>query len=62
MITNQKVFALSLLVCLSPMVPAAQKADVSSSKDHSLISRYPGSVITEYTAKEYDEFQPTTRL
>ena len=56
MITNQKVFAVSLLVCLSPLVSAAQKADVPGSKDHSLISRYPGSVITEYTAKEYDEF------
>src|SRR5260370_18037247 len=56
MISNQKIFAVSLLVCLSPMVSAAQKADVPSSKDQSLISRYPGSVITEYTAKEYDEF------
>jgi hypothetical protein len=56
MTTNQKVFAVSLLVYLSPMVSAAQKADVPGSKDHSLVSRYPGSVITEYTAKEYDEF------
>jgi hypothetical protein len=36
MITNQKVFAVILLVCLSPMVSAAQKADVPGSKDHSL--------------------------
>jgi outer membrane protein OmpA-like peptidoglycan-associated protein len=29
---------------------------VEGSKDHPLISRYPGSVITHYLAKEFDEF------
>jgi len=34
----------------------AQGQDVRGSKDHPLISRYPGSWITSYTQKEYDEF------
>ena len=29
---------------------------MKGSKDHPLISRYPGSVIKEYMQKEYDEF------
>jgi flagellar motor protein MotB len=29
---------------------------VEGSKDHPLISRYPGSVITHYLTKEFDEF------
>jgi outer membrane protein OmpA-like peptidoglycan-associated protein len=33
----------------------AQDQDVEGSKDHPLISRYPGSIITEYVEKEYDE-------
>ena len=35
---------------------AAQANDVEGSKDHSLISRDPGSVITEYVAREFDEY------
>ena len=34
----------------------AQPQDVMGSKDHPLISRYPGSVIARYLEKEYDEF------
>jgi outer membrane protein OmpA-like peptidoglycan-associated protein len=34
----------------------AQSQDVRDSKDHPLISRYPGSVITEYSAREFDEY------
>jgi len=37
-------------------VTVAQKKDVEGSKDHPLISRYPGSWITNYTQKDYDEF------
>ena len=29
---------------------------MEGSKDHPLISRYPGSVITNYLTKEFDEF------
>jgi outer membrane protein OmpA-like peptidoglycan-associated protein len=32
-----------------------QDQDVEGSKDHPLISRYPGSIITEYVEKEYEE-------
>ncbi len=45
-----------LLLCLTPFLAAAEKADIPGSKDHPLISRYPGLIITEYTAKEFDEF------
>jgi OmpA-OmpF porin, OOP family len=45
----------SLLLCAA--VPGkAQQQDVEGSKDHSLISRYPGSIITGYDQKDYDEF------
>jgi len=35
---------------------AAQGHDVEGSKDHPLISRYPGSWIIGYAAKDYDEY------
>jgi OOP family OmpA-OmpF porin len=35
---------------------AAAGQDVEGSKDHPLISRYPGSTIQEYTQKEFDEY------
>lgn len=35
---------------------AAQNADVEGSKDHPLVSRYPGSWIVSYAYKEYDEY------
>ncbi|MCS6961025.1 MAG: DUF4892 domain-containing protein [Deltaproteobacteria bacterium] len=34
----------------------AQEKDVKGSKDHPLLSRYPGSVIRNYLEKEYEEF------
>ncbi|MBI3684194.1 MAG: DUF4892 domain-containing protein [Acidobacteria bacterium] len=34
----------------------AQQQDVEASKDHALISRYPGSVIVDYLTKEFDEY------
>jgi DDE superfamily endonuclease len=34
----------------------AQQADLEGSKDHPLISRYPGSYIRNYLQKEFDEF------
>jgi len=36
---------------------AAQDQDAEGSKDHPLISRYPGSVIREYVQKEFDEYE-----
>ena len=34
----------------------AQKTDIPGSKDHPLISRYPGFVITAYSEKAFDDF------
>jgi OmpA-OmpF porin, OOP family len=48
------VFAVVALWCFSFAV--AQQTDLEGSKDHPLISRYPGSIITEYSAKEFDEY------
>jgi len=35
----------------------AQEQDVEGSKDHPLISRYPGSFIVEYDQKAFDEYE-----
>jgi len=45
------------LVLWGPGLVAAQGQDVEGSKDHPLISRYPGSVIDEYSQKAFDEYQ-----
>jgi len=44
------------LVLWIPCCALAQKQDVEGAKDHPLISRYPGSVITEYASREFDEY------
>ena len=36
---------------------AAQGNDAPGSKDHPLISRYPGSAISEYGQKDFDEYE-----
>ncbi len=45
-----------LLALLGVTFALAQTNDVEGGKDHPLISRYPGSVITEYTAVAFDEY------
>jgi outer membrane protein OmpA-like peptidoglycan-associated protein len=45
-----------LLLCLGPLLASAQKTDIPGSKDHPLISRYPGLVITMYSVKDFDDF------
>ncbi len=50
------VFVACLVIGLSAPFAAAQNEDVEGSKDHPLISRYPGSYITKYLTKEFDEF------
>src|SRR5208282_755706 len=50
------VFVASLMLGLSASFASAQDQDAEGSKDHPLISRYPGSVITHYLTKEFDEF------
>ncbi len=42
------------LLCASFTV--AQNGDVAGGKDHPLISRYPGSVIREYSTEAFDEY------
>ncbi len=51
-----KLIVTGLFVCFVAAPAMAQRPDVKGSEDHPLISRYPGSVITEYAHKEYDEF------
>ena len=51
----RKRFARSLLL-LTPLVLLAQRADIAGSKDHPLISRYPGMVISDYRVSEFNEF------
>jgi OOP family OmpA-OmpF porin len=52
-----------LAVFLSAAPASAQGADLEGSKDHPLISRYPGSFITEYKQEDFDEFElPLGRL
>lgn len=52
-----------LVVFLSATPASAQGPDLEGSKDHPLISRYPGSFITEYKQEDFDEFElPLGRL
>jgi outer membrane protein OmpA-like peptidoglycan-associated protein len=50
------VFVAGLLIGLSAPFAAGQDQDMEGSKDHPLISRYPGSYIKDYLTKEFDEF------
>jgi OmpA-OmpF porin, OOP family len=49
-------FAACFLLGVSAPFVAAQDQDAEGSKDHPLISRYPGSIIKNYLAREFDEF------
>jgi outer membrane protein OmpA-like peptidoglycan-associated protein len=44
------------LLGLAAPVAAAQDQDAEGSKDHPLITRYPGSYIAKYLTKQFDEF------
>ena len=55
MIWNRFV-TLCFLGALTAGTGAAQQADIPKSKDHPLVSRYPGSLITVYSVSEFDEF------
>jgi OmpA-OmpF porin, OOP family len=50
------VFVAGLLIGLAAPFAAAQDQDVEGSKDHPLISRYPGSYIAKYLTNEFDQF------
>ena len=49
------VFAGCLLLGLAAPFAAGQDQDEEGSKDHPLITRYPGSYITHYLSKQFDE-------
>jgi OOP family OmpA-OmpF porin len=51
-----KVVMVAALATLSTGLVLAQQKDVAGSKDHPLISRYPGSVITDYSVTAFDEY------
>jgi len=51
-----KRIVIAVLALSSATLVFAQQRDVEGSKDNPLISRYPGSVITEYSAREFDEY------
>ncbi|MGO9084624.1 MAG: DUF4892 domain-containing protein [Terriglobales bacterium] len=47
----------ALVFCLLPAtLPFAYGQDAEGSKDHPLITRYPGSTISEYAQKAFDEY------
>ena len=50
------LMAVCFLAMLAAPAPAARTADIKGGKDHSLVSRYPGSFISEYQFVEFDEF------
>ena len=50
------ILAGCFLIGLWAPFAAAQDQDMEGSMDHPLISRYPGSIITKYLTKEFDEF------
>jgi len=52
-----KLFTAGLFVCLVAATAMAQRPDLKGSKDHPLISRYPGSFIAKYKQEEFDEFE-----
>ena len=37
-------------------LPAVADQDAPGSKDHPLVTRYPGSIITRYVTREFDEY------
>lgn len=46
--------AILILILSVPLL--SQSTDIRDSKDHALISRYPGSVIQEYSLKDFDQY------
>ncbi len=51
----QRIGAIGFIGALAAALCGAQTADIPKSKDHSLVTRYPGSVIIEYRYSEFDE-------
>jgi len=55
-IQNRIVFCLLGMFMLTTSIAFAQDKDVRGSKDHPLISRFPGSIIKRYDVKQFDEY------
>jgi len=59
MTTNRTLFAAGLALALAALAAApagAQPKDAAGGKDSPLVTRYPGSVIDQYAAHQFDEF------
>jgi len=54
--TGVRIVVVVSLMLSGVSLGLAQDHDIEGSKDHPLISRYPGSVITEYVVREFDEY------
>jgi outer membrane protein OmpA-like peptidoglycan-associated protein len=48
---------LCLLSCLALSSQALAQEDVEGAKDHPAVKRYPGTVITNFEQKEFEEFE-----
>lgn len=54
--TSKLILAAGFGIFFIALLAAGQGQDVEGSKDHPLISRYPGSWIAGYAYREYDEY------
>ncbi len=55
-IKNKVIFCLVGGLLLATSIAFAQNEDKEGSKDHPLISRFPGSIIKYYDVKQFDEY------
>jgi OOP family OmpA-OmpF porin len=53
---NKRIGAVCFIGALTAAICGAQPKDLPNSKDHPLVTRYPGSVIDVYSVVEFDEF------
>ena len=53
---NKRIGAFFFIGALTAAICGAQPKDIPNSKDHPLVTRYPGSVIDVYSVVEFDEF------
>lgn len=56
MSSSHRILSHCLLILTAALLVRAQEKDIEGSKDHPMVSRYPGSHIISYAAKEYDEY------
>lgn len=56
-VVHRKFLVACILTGLAASIAVAQQEDAPGSQDHPLVSRYPGSTITEYSQREFDEYE-----